>query len=109
VFVDGMNVRQRDVSRVLVNPKDEGLSGLAEIALHLLYPLARRERMKWHDVLQRRRLRLRKRREGSEQQGDDGDSHKKHQGSKLPLPGVNPRRLGGIDGPPTLRPLIIPA
>jgi hypothetical protein len=32
VFVDRMNVRQRDVSRVLVNPEDEGLSRLAEIA-----------------------------------------------------------------------------
>jgi hypothetical protein len=32
VFVDRMNVRQRDISQVLVNPKDEGLSRLAEIA-----------------------------------------------------------------------------
>jgi len=75
VFVDGMNVRQRDVSRVLVNPKDEGLSGLAEIAFLFLGHGARRERMKWHDVLQGRRLRLRKRPEESEQQGDDDDSH----------------------------------
>jgi hypothetical protein len=32
VFVDVMNVQQRDASRVLVNPKDARPSGLAEIA-----------------------------------------------------------------------------
>jgi hypothetical protein len=49
--------------------------------------------MKWHDVLQGRSLRLRKRPEGSEQQGEDDDSHEKHQSSKGPLPRVNQASL----------------
>ena len=41
VFVDRMGVGKSDISRILMNPKHERLSGLCEIARHLLDPLPR--------------------------------------------------------------------
>jgi len=41
VFVYRMSVRKSDISGILMNPKHERLSGLCEIAGHLLDPLPR--------------------------------------------------------------------
>src|SRR6478752_8303878 len=48
-LVDRMHVRQRDISRILVNPEYKGLSRLGGIPPHILDPLSRLHRVEGND------------------------------------------------------------
>jgi hypothetical protein len=69
-----MNVRQSDISRILMNPKHKRLSGLGEVSPHFLDPLSRRHRMQGNDPVTSRILRLRTVPTERKQQGEEEDS-----------------------------------